>query len=209
MQHVLAVHSAKLNAKYPATEFIRLERRAILDLLMECGLWIGPRGHLENDSDFRQIIPYVTIRSNEKYLAYERSTHGAERRLHGAVSIGIGGHIDFADVSAEGNIIDLERTVELAAARECEEEVGRLDIASSEWSGLVLDYSNDVGRVHLGVVINYNIVGEILGGFDKAVTKLEFRSPKELAAIRSELEGWSRLLLPDESAAGLGSTDAI
>ncbi len=59
------------------------------------------RGEAENDPTHKQLIPYCIFRvkdpSGTRYLHYTRGKAGGESRLHAAVSIGIGGHINPVD----------------------------------------------------------------------------------------------------------------
>ena len=55
-----------------------------------------PRSAAERDPDFKQLIPYAALRHRDKVFAYRRGG-GAETRLHGRWSIGIGGHVNPAD----------------------------------------------------------------------------------------------------------------
>ena len=56
-----------------------------------------PRAEAEVDATHKQLIPYVMMASQGKYLSYVRGKQGGEKRLVGNRSIGIGGHINPAD----------------------------------------------------------------------------------------------------------------
>ncbi|GAF85092.1 unnamed protein product, partial [marine sediment metagenome] len=56
-----------------------------------------PRSQAEADPTYKQLIPYVIMACDGKYLSYVRGTRAGERRLVGNRSIGIGGHINPVD----------------------------------------------------------------------------------------------------------------
>src|SRR5690606_104411 len=56
------------------------------------------RGDVEEDPTLLQPIPYVVVTrmagENRQIFTYERLAGGGERRLHGRLSIGVGGHMN-------------------------------------------------------------------------------------------------------------------
>ena len=80
-----------------------------------------PRSQVEKDPSFKQLIPYVIMSHNGKYLTYVRGARAGETRLVAKRSIGIGGHInpiDWTLFSVDAYKIYLE-----AVKREVAEEV--------------------------------------------------------------------------------------
>ena len=57
------------------------------------------RSLAEEDPAFKQVIPYVMIRKDGRYLHYVRGKGSGEKRLVAMGSIGIGGHINSSDES--------------------------------------------------------------------------------------------------------------
>src|SRR5262245_54170535 len=53
-----------------------------------------PRSEAEENPDFKQIIPYVSIRHKDRWLHYIRGKASGEKRLVAKGSIGVGGHIN-------------------------------------------------------------------------------------------------------------------
>lgn len=104
------------------------------------------RGDMESNPDFKQIIPYMVFRSDDRYFIMQRSAQGFENRLHNRYSLGIGGHINREDLD-QGEII-LEW-----ANREFREEVNYSGNFKATPLGLLNDDSNEVGQVHLGYVL--------------------------------------------------------
>ena len=109
------------------------------------------RGDMEEDSTFKQLISYCLL-ENEKgeILVYERLSGGGEKRLHGQSSIGVGGHMN--DVMGADSINEVLR---VNAQRELEEEVGlaKEDSQNMEYLGFINDDNNEVGKVHMGIVL--------------------------------------------------------
>jgi len=109
--------------------------------------WI-PRNLAEKDPSYKQIIPYCVIVCANKTFTYSRNKNGNENRLHGKKSLGVGGHIEKEDS------INSENFYENAVKRELKEEIS-LDlgaIKSNKIIGIINDDSNDVGKVHFGIV---------------------------------------------------------
>src|SRR5687767_12552590 len=57
------------------------------------------RGDVEEDPTLKQPIPYVVVRRRgegrvQEVFMYTRLTGGGEARLHGKVSVGVGGHMN-------------------------------------------------------------------------------------------------------------------
>jgi predicted NUDIX family phosphoesterase len=104
----------------------------------------------EQDSSLKQIIPYTVVTDGESVLSLRRLDKGGERRLHGKLSIGVGGHINPVDKESAPRYGD--DLIAAGAWREIEEELYIPQDAKMKVVGLVNDESNPVGSVHLGVV---------------------------------------------------------
>lgn len=139
--------------------------------------WI-PRDEAELDDSFRQVIPYCAVRRGDgKILSYRRK--GNEERLHGLLSIGVGGHIDHPEGFAE------------AMDRELYEEAGVMN-CGKKYLGIIELSETEVDRVHLGIAFIVDT--------DEAEPKEELREPKwitleEAAELEDEMEPWSKKLL--------------
>ena len=63
------------------------------------------RGDMEEDPSYKQLVSYcLLINERDEVLVYERLTGGGETRLHGSMSIGVGGHMN--DFSNAGKFKD-------------------------------------------------------------------------------------------------------
>jgi predicted NUDIX family phosphoesterase len=193
---ILAAAAAGLPTAYAGTQFHQAGRSEALAAFHQAGLWIGPREVLEDDPSFRQIIPYVVLRHGERFVRYTRTPAGGEARLHGHMSIGLGGHIDVPDLVCAGESVDLEATIRLATERELREELGEVDVAEREWIGLLTDDETAVGRVHIGLVTLWTLRAAPAGLAEDAIGDVALCTLDELEAAADRLETWSALLLP-------------
>ena len=57
----------------------------------------------EHDSSFKQVIPYTVVTHGDEVLLLKRLEQGGEARLHGKLSIGVGGHINPVDGDGNGD----------------------------------------------------------------------------------------------------------
>ena len=198
---ILAVSAESLPRGFGGTGFHVASAGEAIRAFHEAGLWIGPRETLEQDPSFRQIIPYVVLRHEDKFIRYTRTPAGGEGRLHGRMSIGLGGHIDLPDVVCAGESVDLDATIGRATERELEEELGEVEVASREWIGVLTDDDTEVGRVHIGVVAVWQLRAPPAGLAEDAIGEVSLCSLAELEAEADRLETWSAMLLPYFSAA--------
>lgn len=150
------------------------------------------RKEAEKDPSHKQIIPYVIMRSKGRYLTYVRGKRAGETRLVEKRSIGIGGHINPTD---EMGLFDPYETYLNAVHREVAEEV-QVDSPYQETIiGLLNDDSNEVGRVHLGVVHLWELERPAVSRREQMITQMEFLPMEELRKRRESMETWSQLCL--------------
>jgi predicted NUDIX family phosphoesterase len=109
-----------------------------------------PRSQAEVDPSYKQLIPYVIMTYDGKYLSYVRGRRAGEARLVGNRSIGIGGHINPVDDMPL--FADFRDTYLAAVEREVAEEVSLEASYTDRIIALLNDESNEVGSVHLGIV---------------------------------------------------------
>lgn len=145
-----------------------------------------PRSIMETDQNYKQIIPYLIFNFEDKYFLMQRQANTTEQRLKNKFSLGIGGHVQEEDLATD-NIIDW-------AQREFEEEVHYSGNFTVEPIGLLNDDSNDVGKVHMGLVL-------LLKGDSKDISvKSELKSGvlvdlNECKNCYDNLESWSQLVV--------------
>ena len=156
------------------------------------------RPECETDENFFQLIPYIMLinQRNEIYC-YTRGKAGDEDRLHSKLSIGLGGHVDAAPTP--GNLLTLLRA---EAARELNEETGIL-VGNPEvftFDKYIVDHSDAVGRVHLGLLTSYMVDNlQLVNAELNVIEKGEFRSVENLTRpeVYARLENWSRHVVDD------------
>ncbi|MEC3756104.1 hypothetical protein [Bacillus halotolerans] len=148
------------------------------------------RGNAEENQNYKQPIPYAVLQKGEQVFAYKRLKKSGEKRLHDQLSIGVGGHMN----AIEGT--NFWEAVAENLRRELTEE---LFISTSnlnlEIVGLINDDLNEVGKVHLGVLLVVKLpeISEVsvretdqLEGF--WLHKKDFDNPE----VFNRLESWSK-----------------
>ncbi|MFL6583204.1 MAG: hypothetical protein ACJ8KU_01660 [Chthoniobacterales bacterium] len=150
------------------------------------------RAQAENDPAYKQIIPYVILAYDDRVLHYVRGKKAGEQRLVAKGSIGIGGHMNDQDES----LFAFDENAYLAGVeREVKEEIVINAPFSDRVVALLNDDSNEVGRVHLGIVHLFRLERPEVEKRESMITSLSFLSPQELNARRDSLETWSQLCL--------------
>lgn len=165
---------------------------------IECAAWI-PREQAESDERYLQVVPYCIAWRGGRILHYRRPPRGGEARLAGLGSIGVGGHVErrLDELSLAPS---RHWTAALhAGRRELREEIGARAPCEFLPVATLLDDSNPVGRVHLGLVIRVELSSEPIVASPEVVGP-EFLDPE--AITPAGLEPWSALCLP-WAAAGM------
>jgi len=169
------------------------------------GVFYIQRNHVEGNSEFRQIIPYIVLLADGQAALVRRNSNSDER-IEGMLTIGQGGHINLSDFvrSEDGSQPDLSATITKCVARELAEEFSLefkevvKDIVNM---GIVKSDRDDISKDHLGilsvVIIDKNNISdiemeegkELLGFYD--LSKLEER----IRDSDDEWELWTRIVL--------------
>ena len=182
--------------------------------------FFAPRAAAERDPTLKQIVPYCLVtRETERdleVLVVERLREQGEARLHGLLSLGLGGHVEPGDRQADVTDLFLH-----ALRRELREElvIPDLERLQPELVGLLNDDSTEVGRVHTGLVYRLDVSGtpgarspgirireirKMRGGFRPLASRQprarpngppRVAQPPELWQDPDRLESWSRILL--------------
>ena len=147
-----------------------------------------PRSDAENDPSYKQIIPYVAVCRDGKYFATRRLAKGGESRLHGKLSIGVGGHIN-PGPDGEGS-----EALMNGLHREMEEELIMEGDGTLTCLGLINDDSNGVGSVHLGFLWRWDTDGDVTV---RETDKLEGRwyTMPELERLYEDMESWTQIAI--------------
>lgn len=155
------------------------------DSIEKFGFFID-RNVAEFDETNRQVIPYVLMNQEGRFLLLRRTNKQQEKRLHGRLSIGVGGHItpQDGDTPWKAFLNGMER--------EIHEEVDA-KIRKMVYLGLLNDLSSPVSRVHVGIVYLAEVEFRSLNEPD--MFEWWFKNLEEISQWEEELEGWSKLTL--------------
>ncbi len=189
-EHVLAVPTHSLK-KFLTRRGLLTENTLEITGIISKKYKFMTRSSAEVDANYKQIIPYVTIIKDDSVFCTRRLKKSGETRLHGLISLGIGGHIDMHCDAGKGDIIMR------GLLREVDEELvaENIIVKSLNFHGFINDDSNDVGKVHLGLFCTMSVAGEVavretekLEGFFVPISSLEERL--------NEMETWSQIVVP-------------
>jgi predicted NUDIX family phosphoesterase len=155
-----------------------------------------PRGEMEDDPSFKQLIPYALFRwidsSGVVHLFdYLRGGGQGERRLHAKRSVGVGGHISSLDAAA-GCLHDVYRE---GMRRELEEEVVINTPYSEKIVGLINDDETRVGQVHLGVVHLCDVERPDVLPREADILEAGFRPIDDILSRLEAFESWSQIVV--------------
>ena len=155
------------------------------------------RGDMEEDKNYKQVIPSMIIKQDDKYFTYTRLEGGGESRLHGKSSITIGGHANHVE-----DYWNFEHLMAVNAKRELEEEVYILDSNNEEIDdhlrltknmsikGLIYNELSNVDAVHIGLLTMIEIPSDWnVKVKETDVLEGKFRTAEEIKEL--DLENWT------------------
>lgn len=148
----------------------------------------------ETDESYLQLLPYITLMNRGgEIFTYERGGKGGEARLHGNLSVGLGGHVD--ELPHPHTLL---QRLQLEAQRECEEEAKVKLQRPPEFNHMLFDGTNAVGRVHLGLwAIAPFDHSQLLVLEEGMIENGRWESPARLLQpdMFQRLENWSKLVV--------------
>lgn len=147
------------------------------------------RSKAEKDSRYKQLIPYAIIKNRNRFLAYKRGMNISEKRLANNLSIGFGGHIttkdnDFSNPNYEKCLL-----------RELREEIHLTSMRQNNIVGMLNDDSNDVGRVHLGIVHLIVTDDIMVKPLEKEIQDLVYWDLETILNKYQQFENWSKICI--------------
>jgi predicted NUDIX family phosphoesterase len=153
-----------------------------------------PRGQMEEDPSFKQLIPYAIFRWVDDngvphLFEYQRGSGQGERRLHAKRSVGIGGHISSIDSSAG----HMEHVYREGMRRELEEEVVIDTSYTEKIAGLINDDETPVGKVHLGVVHLCDVASPRVAPREADILDARFSPVSQILPRLDQFETWSEI----------------
>jgi len=155
-----------------------------------------PRGEMEKNPAFKQLIPYVLFRYVDAEgvvhsFQYTRGGGQGEERLRAKRSVGIGGHISTDDADA-GTAHDVYR---VGMLRELAEEVSINTPYRERCVGLINDDETPVGQVHLGVVHIFDVELPHVAPMEVDILDAGFRPVSEIIPELEHYESWSQIVV--------------
>ena len=155
-----------------------------------------PRSEMEQDPEFKQLIPYVIFQWHDHagqthVFQYTRGKGQGEQRLHSKRSIGIGGHISSDDALDTTKLHPYDEGMQ----RELDEEVEIDTPFEMKCVGLINDDQTEVGRVHLGVVHICEVEQPNIGARESEILDAGFRDTRDLINQNEQFESWSQICL--------------
>ena len=170
----------------------KMDTLADLDGQFQC--YFKPRADVEQNPEWQHFCSYVVMRCGRLVQAYQRPAKAGESRLANAVSVGIGGHINSTDSDPHGVT---SQTIWNGIVRELDEETSISAVQPPPAFGgpvwIIRDPTNDVGKVHTGVVFIID-VEEQLPQYAVLGCPTEWSLPQQLFR-HPGLESWSRIVL--------------
>ena len=171
-----------------------------LPALLESGqLSYRPRGEMEEDPSFKQLIPYVVFRhlrsdGTPTLFQYQRGGGNGEARLRAKRSVGVGGHISTLDAEAVASALSGSNDVyRQGLERELSEEVSIDAPYSESCIGLINDDETEVGKVHLGVVHLFEMQSPAIASREDDIQDVGFRPLEEIVSDLDAYESWSQI----------------
>ncbi|GAG69663.1 unnamed protein product [marine sediment metagenome] len=144
---------------------------------------------VENDPNYKQIIPYLVIKFKNKYLLFKRFPVGLEKRLFYKYSIGIGGHINEKDFNKNKDLINS------GLEREFNEELIYNGKLNYKIVGLINDDFDEVGKVHFGIVYLIEIKTPDIKIRENSKMEGKLVNKKELIRYENKMERWSQIII--------------
>ncbi len=194
-EHVLVVPAELISSIGHLEGFEVDVDRFLVPILASDQLSYRPRSAMETDPSFKQLIPYVVMQWTDpsdgmvRVFTYTRGGGSGETRLHAKRSIGVGGHISREDGDGDDDpyVTGMRRELDEEVTIECE--------YTDQREGLLYDPSNDVGRVHLGVIHRFTLQQPSVASNEPELAEGEFLTIAELREHYDRLETWSQLCL--------------
>ena len=168
--------------------------RYLPELLESDQLRYRPRGEMEEDPSFKQLIPYVVFRyrtGDQVHLfQYCRGKGQGETRLRAKRSVGVGGHISTLDSTTGETGTGV---YEEGLRRELNEEVDIQTGYTRNCVGLINDDDTVVGKVHLGIVHIYDVEQPVITPREVDILDARFQPLEEIRSELEEFESWSQI----------------
>jgi len=188
MEKILVVPREKLFENIFFEGFEREKITYYLERVRKYSIFIK-RFVVENDPNYKQIIPYLVIKFKNKYFLFKRFPVGLEKRLFYKYSIGIGGHINEKDFNKNKDLINS------GLEREFNEELIYNGKLNYKIVGLINDDFDEVGKVHFGIVYLIEIKTPDIKIRENSKMEGKLVNKKELIRYENKMERWSQIII--------------
>ena len=170
--------------------------RYLPELLDPKHMMFRPRNEVEENPGLKQLIPYLVFLHRgddgaESVFQYMRGKGQGEGRLHHLRSIGVGGHISSIDANGQNG----DDTFQEGLRREMDEEVAVDTPYQMRCVGMINDDSNEVGKVHLGMVHLVEVERPAVAPNETEIIESGFRPVGEIMGMIDEFETWSQITM--------------
>lgn len=195
VEHVLVVPTQLFHSLGYFQGFCAEVDRYLKTLFAPDNISYRPRPEMEEDSSFKQLIPYVIFRHTDSagrvsVYQYSRGGGSGEQRLVAKKSVGIGGHISQEDGEAK----DADPYHD-GMNRELQEEVIIDTPHVINLVGLINDDETEVGKVHLGIVHICDVETPDVRSNEDEIEGNGFQPIQELLDNLDGFETWSAICL--------------
>lgn len=150
------------------------------------------REEVEDDLNYRQIIPYCLLNFGEKYILFERLKKQSEMRLHLKFSLGAGGHINEQD-----NASQPFKIIENCIQRELDEEIiVNYNISENiTYIGALNDEMSEVSKSHLGLLFEIKLKDSYFQVRETNKMTAQWLTVTDIYSKYDTLENWSKITL--------------
>jgi len=169
--------------------YVNPERASALIWRLRTHIEYLPRKRMETSPKWKQLIPYIVVTKGHQVFVTRRLPKGGESRLHGKISVGIGGHINDGDKKLHANPIwggmwrELGEELCLPGCK----QIRPVPI------GVVNHDQDPVGKVHIGLVFHAPVNNDaVIHVKETDQLQGKFVSWRELPI--EEMEIWTRML---------------
>ena len=187
-EKVLCIPTEALSSFAEGEDPILYPTDHVLACLHECASY-QLRWQVEQDSSWKQVIPYVVMETSDRLMAAKRLK--GDPRLVGGYTLGMGGHI---------NPEDGEDPIETCIRRELEEETTfnwERDLAGYQIHPTsFVNVRNEVSLMHICIPVQLQ-VRDYKSIQIRETEKLQgvWMSKTELSLLDGKLEGWSEITM--------------
>lgn len=158
-----------------------------------------PRGRVEGNPSYKQVVSYVLISYKGKLLRFTRHEYKRNRNLElidGKYSLGFGGHVQAEDLNLF-TVGDNDSGYTASLYRELREETGieKQDIKEIKTIGVLNDDSTIKGKCHFAFLHLAELATPKFKDTEKWVIKPELVSFEQIKSEFENYEYWSKLCM--------------